>query len=76
MDNRETGSFPNEPTRVIYTCWPFGGILCGIGTIGIGTLLLADHFFAASPEVLWGIGLIVFGAAIVWWSRTRGERWS
>ena len=27
-----------QPSRVFYTCWPFGGLLRGISTIGLGIL--------------------------------------
>ena len=61
----------SEPSRVVYTCWPFGGLLCGISTMGIGVLLLIDHYFATAPEVLWGVGLILLGAVVVAWTHQR-----
>lgn len=63
------GRDPNAP--VVYTCWPFGGWLCGVATMAIGVLLLADHYLSAAPEVLWGIGLIVVGAVVA--LRARNE---
>ncbi len=60
-------------SRIVYTCWPFGGLLCGLGTMGIGVLLLADHYLAAPAEVLWGVGLILLGGAVVFWSHHRGD---
>ena len=58
-------------SSVVYTCWPFGGLLCGLATMGIGILLLVDYYFDAAPEVLWGVGLMVLGAAIVMWTHHR-----
>jgi len=42
-----------------------------IYTAVIGVLLLAEHYLAAAPEVLWGIGLIMLGGAVV--LRTHGR---
>ena len=64
-----------QPSRVVYTCWPFGGLLCGIITIGIGVLLLVDHYFATADEVLWGVGLILLGAVIVAWGIRQRDAW-
>ena len=62
---------PQAPSRVVYTCWPFGGMLCGVATVGIGVLLLAEHYLSTAPEVLWGVGLILLGGAIVLWTHNR-----
>ncbi len=71
MEQQGIDTSASEPSRIIYTCWPFGGLLCGAATIGIGVLLLAEHYLAAAPEVLWGIGLIMLGGAVV--LRTHGR---
>jgi len=73
MDNTGIGTNTPTPSRVVYTCWPFGGLLCGVATMGIGALLLADHYLGAAPEVLWGIGLLVLGGAIVMRTRSRDD---
>jgi len=75
MDSHGIDTSTQESSRVIYTCWPFGGLLCGVATMGIGVLLLAVHYLDAAPEVLWGLGLIILGAAVV--LRTRnGDAWT
>lgn len=67
-----TGNAQSDaPSDVLYTCWPLGGVLCGLATMAIGALILADHYLDTPPEVLWGIGLIVLGGAVVLWSRVR-----
>jgi len=75
MDRPGIDGSAQQPAHVIYTCWPFGGLLCGLATMGIGVLLLADHYLDAAPEVLWGVGLIILGGAVIF--RTQGrDRWA
>jgi len=71
MDRPGLENTAREPSRVIYTCWPFGGLLCGLATMGIGALLLADHYLDAAPEMLWGVGLIMLGAVVIFASQDR-----
>jgi|ETNmetMinimDraft_13_1059891.scaffolds.fasta_scaffold285569_1 MYXO-CTERM domain-containing protein len=71
MNSQRIDANTQAPSRVVYTCWPFGGLLCGVATIGIGALLLAEHYLDAAPEVLWGVGLIVLGGAVVLRTRNR-----
>jgi hypothetical protein len=72
MDRPGIDTAAQSPSPVVYTCWPFGGLLCGIATMGIGALLLADHYLDAASQVLWGIGLIVLGGAVILRKRGRG----
>ncbi len=60
-----------QPSHVVYTCWPFGALLCGVATMGIGVPLLVDHYFATDPALLWGVGLILLGARMVAWTQQR-----
>lgn len=73
MNTDQPSDTRQQPSsRVLYTCWPFEGWLCGVATMGIGLLLLVDHYLDAAPEVLWGIGLIVLGGIIAVRTRDRG----
>lgn len=74
MTHDATG--PSTTTsRVVYTCWPIGGVPCGITAMAIGALLLVDHYFEVAQEVLWGVGLIALGAAVALWNRNRDSAW-
>ena len=65
----------NSPTRVVYTCWPFGGLLCGIATAVIGAALLLSRYFPDAPELVWGVVLIVLGGFIAFRSRGQADPW-
>ncbi len=73
MDNTGIDTNTPTPSRVVYNCWPFGGLLCGVATMGIGALLLAEHYLGTAPEALWGIGLVLLGGAIVWRTHNRDD---
>ncbi len=61
----------DQDKRVFYTCWPFGGVLCGIATVLLGGTMILSTFFPHSPEIVWGIALIVIGAIIALYSKDR-----
>ncbi len=60
-------------SRVIYTCWPFGGFLCGIATAVIGLAMILTAYFPHAPELVWGVALLLLGAFIALRSK-NGER--
>lgn len=63
----------NDRPRVYYTCWPFGGVMCGASLVAIGIALLLQEMFPASPEIVWGIMLVVLGAGTILWHMRRGD---
>lgn len=63
----------SKPTTYVYTCWPFGGLVCGIGTMVIGAALLAQWAIPGASDLVWGIALLLFGAFITLWQSRRGS---
>ena len=65
-----------ERTRVVYTCWPFGGVVCGASLVMIGLALLLQTVFPDSPEIVWGIMLVLLGVfTILWHARAGADNW-
>lgn len=64
-----------KANRVIYTCWPFGGFLCGIATAVIGASMILSTYFPHSPELVWGVVLLLLGAFVAFRSKGDEEPW-
>jgi len=62
-------------TRVVYTCWPFGGFLCGIATAVIGLAMILSVYFPQAPELVWGVVLLLLGAFIAFRSHNGEGPW-
>jgi len=67
--------FEERATRVVYTCWPFGGFLCGIATAVIGLAMILSTYFPDAPELVWGVVLLLLGAFIAFRTRDSAEPW-
>jgi len=70
-----TRELEDKATRVVYTCWPFGGFLCGIATAVIGLALILSTYFPHAPELVWGVVLLVLGAFIALRTKDGAEPW-
>jgi len=65
----------DKPTHVVYTCWPFGGFLCGVATAVIGLAMILSTYFPHAPELVWGVVLLVLGAFIALRSGKGADPW-
>ena len=50
MDSHGIDTSAQAPSRVVYTCWPFGGLLCGIATMGIGLITLGGTIILSARD--------------------------
>lgn len=64
-----------KATCVIYTCWPFGGFLCGIAPAVIGLAMILSTYFPHAPELVWGVVLVLLGAFIAFRNHNGEEPW-
>lgn len=64
-----------KATRVVYTCWPFGGFLCGIATAAIGLAMILSTYYPQAPELVWGVVLLLLGAFIAFRNHNGEEPW-
>lgn len=74
MENQAFESPPSrERSTVVYTCSPWGGVVCGVSLVLIGGALILSEYFPTSPEIVWGVVLIIAGVFSIAWASRHGD---
>ncbi len=76
MSEQQYGPAGNQPTKVVYTCWPYGRhgtTICGIALIAFGALSMLDRYVMVPSEIVWGVGLIALGVVTIAFGRRHTD---